>query len=143
MVRVTSKDLLRREGWYAHIPGLRILAPATLEDARGMLGTALASPDPVLIFEHASLYNMEGKLDEKAGPVDIDRAAVRRPGKDVTLITYERNSMADSGDRFHRGEGGSARTSSRFLTPTAISRPLIDGPLGVSCERAGQLVQRG
>jgi len=76
------------EGWYAHIPGLRILAPATLEDARGMLGTALESPDPVLIFEHGSLYNMEGDLDENAGPVDIDRAAVRREGRDVTLITY-------------------------------------------------------
>ena len=76
------------EGWYAHIPGLRILAPATLEDARGMLGTALESPDPVLLFEHGSLYNMEGDLDENAGPVDIDRAAVRRSGRDVTLITY-------------------------------------------------------
>jgi pyruvate/2-oxoglutarate/acetoin dehydrogenase E1 component len=76
------------EGWYAHIPGLRILAPATLEDARGMLATALESPDPVLIFEHGSLYNLEGNLDENAGPVDIDRAAIRRPGRDVTLITY-------------------------------------------------------
>ncbi|MGE5278193.1 MAG: pyruvate dehydrogenase (acetyl-transferring) E1 component subunit alpha [Acidobacteriota bacterium] len=76
------------EGWYAHIPGLRILAPATLEDARGMLGTALESPDPVLIFEHGSLYNMEGDLAENAGSVDIDRAAVRRAGRDVTLITY-------------------------------------------------------
>jgi pyruvate dehydrogenase E1 component beta subunit/2-oxoisovalerate dehydrogenase E1 component len=76
------------EGWYAHIPGLRILAPATLEDARGMLLTALASPDPVLIFENGVLYNMEGDLDEGAGPVDIERAAIRRPGKDVTLITY-------------------------------------------------------
>jgi 2-oxoisovalerate dehydrogenase E1 component len=76
------------EGWYAHIPGLRILAPATLEDARGMLPTALESPDPVLIFEHGSLYNVEGDLDEGAGAVDIDRAAVRRAGRDVTLITY-------------------------------------------------------
>ncbi len=76
------------EGWYAHIPGIRILAPATLEDARGMLWTALEDPDPVLIFEHQALYNMEGPLAEDAGPVDIDRAAVRRPGKDVSLITY-------------------------------------------------------
>ena len=76
------------EGWYAHVPGLRILTPATLEDARGMLWTALEHPDPVLIFEHQTLYNMEGPLAENAGPVDIDRAAVRRPGKDVSLITY-------------------------------------------------------
>ncbi|MDN3935835.1 pyruvate dehydrogenase complex E1 component subunit beta [Arthrobacter sp. YD4] len=76
------------EGWYAHIPGLRILAPATLEDARGMLWTALQDPDPVLIFEHGSLYNVQGELAEDAGAVDITTAAVRRPGTDITLITY-------------------------------------------------------
>ena len=76
------------EGWYAHIPGLRIVTPATLEDARGMLPTALADPDPVLVFEHAGLYNMSGELADDAGPVDLDTAAVRRAGKDVSLITY-------------------------------------------------------
>jgi pyruvate dehydrogenase E1 component beta subunit len=76
------------EGWFAHVPGLRIVAPATLEDARGMLWTALEDPDPVLIFEHNGLYAMEGELAEDAGPVDIDRARVRRPGADVSLVTY-------------------------------------------------------
>ena len=76
------------EGWYAHIPGLRIVAPATLEDARGMLWTALEDPDPVLIFEHGSLYNMAGVLAPDAGAVDIDSAVIRRPGTDVSLITY-------------------------------------------------------
>jgi pyruvate dehydrogenase E1 component subunit beta len=76
------------EGWYAHIPGLRIVAPATLADARGMLWPALEDPDPVLIFEHGSLYNLEGELADDAGPLDIEHAAVRRPGRDVTLITY-------------------------------------------------------
>ena len=76
------------EGWYAHIPGIKVLAPATLEDARGMLWTALEDPDPVLIFEHGSLYNMEGELAVDAGPVEINRAAVRRSGTDVSLITY-------------------------------------------------------
>jgi pyruvate dehydrogenase E1 component beta subunit len=76
------------EGWFAHIPGLRIVTPATLEDARGMLWTALQDPDPVLIFEHQTLYNMEGPLADDAGAVDIDRAAIRRSGKDVSVITY-------------------------------------------------------
>jgi pyruvate dehydrogenase E1 component beta subunit len=76
------------EGWFAHIPGLRILAPATLADARGMVWPALQDPDPVLIFEHGSLYNVTGELDDDAGPVDIDTAAIRRPGADITLITY-------------------------------------------------------
>jgi len=76
------------EGWYAHIPGIRVLAPATLEDARGMLWTALCDPDPVLVFEHGSLYPREGELADDAGPVDIDRAALHRPGTDLTLIAY-------------------------------------------------------
>jgi len=76
------------EGWYAHIPGIKILAPATLEDARGMLWTALEDPDPVLIFEHGTLYNMEGEMAADAGPVEIAKAAVRRAGTDVSLITY-------------------------------------------------------
>jgi len=76
------------EGWYAHIPGIRVLAPATLEDARGMLWTALQDPDPVLIFENVMLYNMSGELADDAGAVDIDRAVVRKAGDDVSLITY-------------------------------------------------------
>jgi pyruvate dehydrogenase E1 component beta subunit len=76
------------EGWYAHIPGIRVLAPATIEDARGMLWPALQDPDPVLIFEHGSLYNMQGVLAADAGPVDIRSAKIHRTGNDVSLITY-------------------------------------------------------
>ena len=75
------------EGWYAHVPGLRVLAPATIEDARGMLAPALADPDPVLIFEHTGLYNMEGELPDTVA-VDIRSAKVRRAGRDVSLITH-------------------------------------------------------
>lgn len=76
------------EGWYAHIPGIRVLTPATIEDARGMLWTALEDPDPVLIFENTLLYTMTGDLPANPEPVDIDRAKVRRVGTDVTLISY-------------------------------------------------------
>ena len=76
------------EGWYAHIPGIKVLAPATLEDARGMLWPALEDPDPVLIFENIMLYNMSGPLVGDAAPVDIDKAAIRRGGTDISLITY-------------------------------------------------------
>ena len=76
------------EGWYAHIPGLRILAPATHEDARGMLLAALDDPDPVLIFEHALLLGVEGEVVGEPWPADIDHAAVRREGRDLSLITY-------------------------------------------------------
>ena len=76
------------EGWYAHVPGLRVLAPATLADARGMLWSALEDPDPTIVFEHAMLLGMEGELAADAGAVDIDHAAVRRDGTALSLITY-------------------------------------------------------
>ncbi|EME55079.1 alpha-ketoacid dehydrogenase subunit beta [Amycolatopsis decaplanina] len=76
------------EGWYAHIPGLKVITPATVEDARGMLLTALRDPDPVLLFEHGSLYNVPDDLAEDAGAVDIDHAALRRSGKDLTITAY-------------------------------------------------------
>lgn len=76
------------ENWYAHVPGLKVLAPGCLEDARYMLWAALQDPNPVLIFEHVMLYNREGQLDPCPQGVDIERAAIRRAGRDVSLITY-------------------------------------------------------
>ena len=75
------------EGWFAHIPGLRVLTPATVQDARSMLAPALQDPDPVLIFENIMLYNDTAEIDE-ALAVEIDRAAIRREGSDISLITY-------------------------------------------------------
>jgi pyruvate dehydrogenase E1 component beta subunit len=101
------------EGWYAHVPGLRIVTPATIEDARGMLWTALQDPDPVIIFEHQLLYNMEGDVAEPAGAVDIDRAAVRRSGTDVTLVAY--------GGTLHK-----ALTAAEMLDAAHISAEVVD-----------------
>lgn len=76
------------DGWLAHIPGLKLLCPASIEDARWMLKPALADPNPVLLFEHAMLYNLEGQLPQGVEGVDIERAAVRRRGSDVTIVAY-------------------------------------------------------
>lgn len=76
------------EGWYAHIPGLRVVTPATVADARGMLWTALADPDPVLIFEHAGLFGITDDVPDELEPVDLDRAVIRRAGTDLTIVTY-------------------------------------------------------
>jgi len=86
--RVAAQHSRSLEGWYAHIPGLRILTPATVEDARFMLKGALADPNPVIIFEHVMLYNMESDLSSDVTEVDIARAMTHRPGRDVSLITY-------------------------------------------------------
>lgn len=79
------------EGWFAHVPGLKVLAPATVADARWMLGPALADPNPVIVFEHGSLYNREAPMPDEAeaeAARDITRAAVRRSGTDVSLVAY-------------------------------------------------------
>lgn len=94
------------EGWYAHIPGIKVATPATVEDARWMMATALEDPDPVVIFEHAALYNMVGELPVDSGPVDLHSAAVRRSGTDVSLITFGgglHKSMEAAGKLFEEG----------------------------------------
>jgi pyruvate dehydrogenase E1 component beta subunit len=76
------------EGWYAHIPGIKVVAPGTIADAHGMLATALRDPNPVLIFEATALLNLEGELPDDAGPVSIHDARILREGNDVALISY-------------------------------------------------------
>lgn len=76
------------EGWYAHIPGIKILTPATVEDALGMLLPALQDPNPVLICEHTTLYNLEEQVNSEIEEVSIDKAVIRRSGTDVTIIAY-------------------------------------------------------
>jgi len=124
------------EGWYAHVPGLRVLAPATLEDARGMLKPALADPDPVLIFEHAQLYNLEGELPDGAPPeVDIEHAKVRREGKDVSLITYGGSLQKV----LQAAEELAALDISAEVIDLRVLRPLDDATLMASvrkCRRA-------
>lgn len=76
------------EAWYAHVPGLKVAAPGTVEDARWMLATALEDPDPVVIFEHVGLYGLSGEVDPGSGPTPLHGSAIRRPGEDITIVTY-------------------------------------------------------
>jgi pyruvate dehydrogenase E1 component beta subunit len=101
------------EGWYAHVPGLKVVAPATIEDARWMLATALDDPDPVIIFEHAGLYNQTGELPADSGPVDLATARVRRTGDDVSIVT-------------HGGSLWKALEAAEMLTDGGISAEVVD-----------------
>ena len=87
-----------------------------------MLAPALEDPDPVLVFEHGTLYNMEGELDDDAGPVDITRAAVRRTGRDISLVTYGGSlfKALDAAEALH-GDGISAE-----VVDLRTLRPLDD-----------------
>ncbi|MGB5193011.1 MAG: alpha-ketoacid dehydrogenase subunit beta [Polyangiales bacterium] len=76
------------ENWYAHIPGIKVLAPAIVQDAHDMLLAAVEDPDPVFVFEHQMLYGIEGELDTTATPLSPWKAVIRRSGTDVSLIAY-------------------------------------------------------
>jgi pyruvate/2-oxoglutarate/acetoin dehydrogenase E1 component len=119
------------EGWYAHIPGIKVLTPATLEDARGMLRTALEDPDPVLIFENQTLYPMEGELPVSWGPVEIDHARVMREGGDVSIITYS----ASLYKALAAAETLSAEGISAEVIDLRTLRPLDDATIMASVAR--------
>ena len=108
------------EGWYAHIPGIKVLTPATLEDARGMLWTALEDPDPVLIFEHGSLYNMEGELAADAGAVDIDKRRGAAPRRRCQPDHLRRHAWQDAARR--RGVGRRQESTPRSSTCARCAR---------------------
>ena len=124
------------EGWYAHIPGLKVLAPGTVEDARFMLRAALADPNPVLIFEHIVLYNAEGDLDPAVSEVDIASAKVRRAGRDVSLITYG-NSLPKA---LAAAEVLAAEAIEADVVDLRVLRPLDDATLFSSVKRTRRCV---
>jgi pyruvate dehydrogenase E1 component beta subunit len=74
------------EGWYAHVPGLKVVAPATIDDAHGMILAALDDPNPVIVFEYPALFEVKGELSGR--PVDIASSQLKRKGEKVTLVTY-------------------------------------------------------
>ncbi len=76
------------ESWYAHIPGLKVVTPATPADAKGMLKTAIRDNNPVIFMEHAKLYSTRGEVPEDDYTVPFGVAEVKREGSDVTLISY-------------------------------------------------------
>jgi pyruvate dehydrogenase E1 component beta subunit len=124
------------EGWYAHIPGIKVLTPATIQDARWMLAAALTDPDPVFIFEHALVYPMEGELDQNVTGVDIKKASIKRQGHDVTLI-------ASSGSLF-RALDAAASLSSKNIEAEVIDlrvlRPLHIGTILASVSKTHRAV---
>ncbi|HWI83676.1 pyruvate dehydrogenase complex E1 component subunit beta [Ramlibacter sp.] len=124
------------EGWFAHIPGLKVLAPATVEDARHMLAAALADPNPVLIFEHIVLYNAEGELDPAIAAVDIEHARVRRAGRDVSLLTYG-NSLPKC---LAAAEQLAAEGIEAEVVDLRVLRPLDDATILASVARTHRCV---
>jgi pyruvate dehydrogenase E1 component beta subunit len=84
----------RLEAWYAQVPGLTVVLPATPADAKGLLKSAIRSDDPVVFIEHENLYGEKGEVPDGEHLVPIGLANVKRPGSDVSLITYSRSLKA-------------------------------------------------
>lgn len=78
------------EGWFASVPGLKVLVPSDPYDALGLLRTAIEDNDPVVFAEHALLYGVKGEVPEEEYRIPLGQAKVKRPGNDVTIVAYSR-----------------------------------------------------
>jgi pyruvate dehydrogenase E1 component beta subunit len=74
--------------WFAHIPGLKVVVPATPADAYGLLRAAIDDPDPVIVVENKALYAMKGDLPDTPERVEIGKGRIARPGADATVVAY-------------------------------------------------------
>jgi len=101
------------EAWLAHVPGLKVVCPATVADAYALTRAAIADPDPVIVVENKSLYAMKGELPEPLPSISIGKAAIARPGRDATIVTY--GAMRDV-----------ALAASAALTKDGIDAEVID-----------------
>lgn len=124
------------EVWYAHVPGLKVLAAATVHDARDMLWGALDDPDPVILFEHVGLYNTKGELPDEPAKIDITRAVVRRPGRDLSIVTY--------GGSLPKAIAAAASLAERGIEAEVIDlrslRPLDDATIFASIRRTHRAI---
>ncbi len=101
------------EGWFQHVPGLKIVQPSTVYDAKGLLKAAIRDPDPVLYLEHKMLYRrLKEELPAGDYEVPIGKAAIRRPGRDLTLFSY--------GAMVHRCLEAAARLESRGIEAEVV-----------------------
>lgn len=124
------------EVWFAHVPGLKVLCPATVTDARLMLAAALADPNPVIICEHALLYATEGDCAETADGFDAWRPLVRERGDALTIVTSSGSlpKVVAATDQLNRSGIRPELVDLRCL------RPLVLKPVLASVQRTGRLL---
>lgn len=89
-VMLSAQHSQALEAWFVHVPGLKVVAPSTPADAKGLLKTAIRDDNPVIFLEHAALYNSRGEVPEGEHLVPLGAAALRRKGRDVTIVSYLR-----------------------------------------------------
>jgi pyruvate dehydrogenase E1 component beta subunit len=134
--QVGSQHSHAMEHFYAHVPGLKVVAPAFPDDAKGLLKTAIRDDNPVLVMESETLYAIKGDVPDGEHMVALGRARVVRPGKDVTLAAYSRMThvAVDAAETLDR-DGISAE-----VLDLRSLRPLDEDALVSSVERTHRLV---
>jgi pyruvate dehydrogenase E1 component beta subunit len=91
--QLTAQHSQSFDAWFAHVPGLKVLAPANPADAKGLLKAAIRDDNPVVFIEHETLYGQRGEVPENGGPMRFGEAAIRREGNDVTIIGISRMAL--------------------------------------------------
>lgn len=135
-VQLSAQHSQSFEAFYAHFPGLTVVAPADPTDAGGMLKAAIRGQDPVIFLENASLYPMKGEVPEEDGVRPLKGARVARPGTDVTIISYSRMlHLALAAAQQLAGEGIEAE-----VIDLRVLRPLDLDPVIASVERTHRAV---
>jgi pyruvate/2-oxoglutarate/acetoin dehydrogenase E1 component len=124
------------EAWLAHVPGLKVVQPATPHDAKGLLLAAIADPDPVMIFEHKLLYKMKGPVPEGHYTVPIGKAETRRRGRDLTIVA--------TAIMVHRALDAAAALSEEGIEAEVIDlrslRPMDTATIIASVKRTSRLI---
>jgi len=124
------------EGWLAHVPGLKVVCPATVADAYGLMRAAIDDPDPVIFIEHKALYAHKGELADPPAAVPIGRAAIARPGRDLTIVTW--------GAALHEALAAAGQLAERGIEPEIIDlrslQPWDEGAVLDSLKRTHRLV---
>jgi pyruvate/2-oxoglutarate/acetoin dehydrogenase E1 component len=124
------------DAWFAHVPGLKVVQPATPHDAKGLLLAALDDPDPVMIFEHKLLYKMKGPVPEEAYRVPIGKARLCRKGKDATIVA--------TSIMVHRALEAAATLAAEGIDVEVIDlrslRPLDTETVIASVKKTGRLI---
>ncbi len=122
------------EAWIMHTPGLRLAMPATVQDAYHLLRQSLTKPDPVVFIEHKALYTRKEEVDLDAEPLEWGKAAVRRTGKDLVIVTYSR--------QLHYAMDAAEKLASKGIEATVIDlrtlNPLDFDTVREHVERVGK-----
>jgi pyruvate/2-oxoglutarate/acetoin dehydrogenase E1 component len=123
------------ESWYAHIPGLKVVIPATPHDAKGLIKAALRDMNPVLFIEHKGLYTLKGEVPAEEYTIAIGQAEVKRAGTDVTILTYSRmlHYCLKAAEELQQTQGISAE-----VVDLRTLRPIDEATLHASLAKTGK-----